>query len=406
MPFAVDGRWRATARPATVTGAVRDAGELAARDARAPAGAGGAARAGGRRPRSTCAGSRRASAPSRSGPPARESRRSGRSAARAGGAPPAVLSPRGVTPSPTAGHAAAPTRRRRPRRRAPRSLPYRRRRGGRGRRRRRTAARRRAPRLRPRRSSGCSRARSGRRPLRSCTSPGCVDVRRSHLDSAPLRVADERRRRIEPHRLGVQERAEELGRVVAAQPGRLVGEQAERRGVRLRKAEAGEADELVVDRVRRSARRSRCRAQPSTKRGAERLDRLLASLTAHRAAQPFGLPDAEPGRRPSRRRAPDPGRRRRRVSPGAARAATRARPEARSPDPRAAAAGARCRDGPPCPGSAPGRTSATWTVRSSRFSGRVRSRLCIWARLSIWKSADRVGRLDLGIDLRIVEWDP
>ena len=34
----------------------------------------------------------------------------------------------------------------------------------------------------------------------------------------------------------------------------------------------------------------------------------------------------------------------------------------------------------------PGRTSATWTVRSSRFSGRVRSRLCICARLSIWKS--------------------
>ena len=34
----------------------------------------------------------------------------------------------------------------------------------------------------------------------------------------------------------------------------------------------------------------------------------------------------------------------------------------------------------------PGRTSATCTVRSSRFSGRVRRMLCIWARLSIWKS--------------------
>src|SRR6266480_4603065 len=33
----------------------------------------------------------------------------------------------------------------------------------------------------------------------------------------------------------------------------------------------------------------------------------------------------------------------------------------------------------------PGRTSATCTVRSSRFSGCVRSRLCICARLSIWK---------------------
>ena len=33
----------------------------------------------------------------------------------------------------------------------------------------------------------------------------------------------------------------------------------------------------------------------------------------------------------------------------------------------------------------PGRTSATCTVRSSIVSGFVRSRLCIWARLSIWK---------------------
>ncbi len=33
----------------------------------------------------------------------------------------------------------------------------------------------------------------------------------------------------------------------------------------------------------------------------------------------------------------------------------------------------------------PGRTSATWTVRSSRFSGRVRRSDCICARLSIWK---------------------
>src|SRR5438874_2449839 len=33
----------------------------------------------------------------------------------------------------------------------------------------------------------------------------------------------------------------------------------------------------------------------------------------------------------------------------------------------------------------PGRTSATWIVMSSRFSGRVRRIVCICARLSIWK---------------------
>ena len=51
----------------------------------------------------------------------------------------------------------------------------------------------------------------------------------------------------------------------------------------------------------------------------------------------------------------------------------------------------------------PGRTSATCTVRSSRFSGRVRSRLCICARLSIWKTPTVSARLDLGVDRRVVE---
>ena len=64
---------------------------------------------------------------------------------------------------------------------------------------------------------------------------------------APLRVVDERVRRIEAHRLLVQQRAQELGRVVHAQPGRLVGEQAEGGGVRLREAEAGEALDLLED---------------------------------------------------------------------------------------------------------------------------------------------------------------
>ena len=54
----------------------------------------------------------------------------------------------------------------------------------------------------------------------------------------------------------------------------------------------------------------------------------------------------------------------------------------------------------------PGRTSATCTVRSSRFSGRVRSRLCICARLSIWKTPTVSARLDLGVHARVVERDP
>ncbi len=120
-----------------------------------------------------------------------------------------------------------------------------------------------------------------------------VHVRRAHLDPAPLRVAHERRRRVEAHRLRVQERAQELGRVVVPQPRRLVGEQRERRRVRLREAEAREADELVVDRVRGPLVDPVAEAAVDEARP-ERLDRLLAALAAHRAPQPFGLPHAEP----------------------------------------------------------------------------------------------------------------
>src|SRR5262249_13620219 len=77
-----------------------------------------------------------------------------------------------------------------------------------------------------------------------------IQVGRSHLDPAPLPVADKARRRVEAHRLRVQERAQELGGVVVPKPRRLVGEEAERGRVRLRKPEARKADELVVDGVR------------------------------------------------------------------------------------------------------------------------------------------------------------
>ncbi len=62
--------------------------------------------------------------------------------------------------------------------------------------------------------------------------------------------------------------------------------------MRLREAEAREADELVVDRVRRSAGDPVAETTLDESR-AKRLDRLLAPLAAHRATQPFGLPHAE-----------------------------------------------------------------------------------------------------------------
>ncbi len=121
-----------------------------------------------------------------------------------------------------------------------------------------------------------------------------VHVGRPRLDAVPLRVAHERRRRVEAHRLRVHQRREELLRVVVAQPGRLVREQPERGRVRLRKAEPGEADELVVDHVRGRL----VDALPLCafdEAGAVRLERREAPLPAHRAPQPLRLADGEAG---------------------------------------------------------------------------------------------------------------
>ena len=54
----------------------------------------------------------------------------------------------------------------------------------------------------------------------------------------------------------------------------------------------------------------------------------------------------------------------------------------------------------------PGRTSATCTVRSSRFSGRVRGSICIWARLSIWKTPVVSARRIEVIGLLVIERYP
>ena len=51
----------------------------------------------------------------------------------------------------------------------------------------------------------------------------------------------------------------------------------------------------------------------------------------------------------------------------------------------------------------PGRTSATWIVMSSRFSGRVRRIVCICARLSIWKQPTVSARWISSNTARVVE---
>ena len=84
--------------------------------------------------------------------------------------------------------------------------------------------------------------------------------------------------------------------VVNPQPGRLVGEQAEGRRVRLGEAEAGEAHDLLPDRLGDVARGAALLGA-----GEELLlvgaDGRLGAAPAHRAAQPLGLPRGEAGER-------------------------------------------------------------------------------------------------------------
>ena len=111
-----------------------------------------------------------------------------------------------------------------------------------------------------------------------------------------LAVVDEDVRRVEAHRLGVEERAEELGRVVGAQPGGLVGEQAEGGGVAFGKPNS--AKPAIFWKTRSATGfETPCASAPVDELLLELLDRLARALAAHRAAQALGLAGAEPGER-------------------------------------------------------------------------------------------------------------
>ena len=86
------------------------------------------------------------------------------------------------------------------------------------------------------------------------------DAWRAHLDAVALRVLDDRRRAVEAHRLRVEQRAGELGRVVHLDRRRRVDEQREARGVRLGEAVLAEAVDLLVELL---AERARCRGARS-----------------------------------------------------------------------------------------------------------------------------------------------
>ena len=72
-------------------------------------------------------------------------------------------------------------------------------------------------------------------------------VDRPHLDAVPPRVLHELRRRVEAHRLAVEQRGAERRRLVPLEPRRGVDQQREARRVRLGKAVFAEALDLLED---------------------------------------------------------------------------------------------------------------------------------------------------------------
>src|SRR6187551_460386 len=111
-----------------------------------------------------------------------------------------------------------------------------------------------------------------------------------------LGVPYEACRRIEAHRLSVEQGAQELGRMMMAQPCRLIGEQSEGGSVRLRKAERGEPEQLFEDAFGDLALDvpGLGSLQEAT---SVSLDGVPAALAAHRPAQSLRLPHGEAGER-------------------------------------------------------------------------------------------------------------
>jgi hypothetical protein len=85
------------------------------------------------------------------------------------------------------------------------------------------------------------------------------DVRASHFDTVPARIGHQLRRRIEAHRLRVQERGAKRRRLVTLEPGRDIHEQRERSRMRFRETVFAEAQDLLVDLARERFRQAALR---------------------------------------------------------------------------------------------------------------------------------------------------
>ncbi len=121
-----------------------------------------------------------------------------------------------------------------------------------------------------------------------------IDVRRPHLDAVLARVAHDLRRRVEAHRLRVQQRGGEGVRIAAFQPGRGIDQQREAGGVAFREAVFAEALDLVEAALGEVARVA-VRQHAVDHLALETADGADALEGGHGAAQFVGLRRREAG---------------------------------------------------------------------------------------------------------------
>ena len=123
-----------------------------------------------------------------------------------------------------------------------------------------------------------------------------VHVHRPHLDAVAPRVPHDLRRRVEAHRLAVEQRRGERRRVVALEPGRDVHQQREARRVGLGEAVLAEARDLLEDPLGELVADSRVRACPRSASAAKLLDARRGRFQAAIARRSWS---ASPGVKPA-----------------------------------------------------------------------------------------------------------
>ena len=135
-------------------------------------------------------------------------------------------------------------------------------------------------------------ARFGR--LQRAVPVGMIDVGRSHLDAVLARIADQLRRGVKPHRLGIEDRGGEDVRVVVLQPAGDIDDQGETGGMAFREtvfAKALELFETALCEIGLIAFRDHALHQLLT----HFMDRTGAPEGRHRAAQLVGFGRGETG---------------------------------------------------------------------------------------------------------------